>query len=208
MHDDAVILRRRSASSASRSGRCSVGVVHAEHVARACPADARARASASSASSVPRTSARCTARLTWSSKQTSRNGPNSVSTSMSPMISTDSSVRKRYSMRSAIVPIFSSWRRANFDQVVAARHRAVVVQDLDDDGRRLEAGEPREIAACFRVARAREHAAGLRHQREDVARLAQVARAAHRPRRRRGPCARGRAPRCRSSRPRPLRSRS
>ena len=62
------------------------------------------------------------------------------------------------------------------DEIVAARHRAVVVQDLDDDGRRLEAREPREVATRFRVPRARQHAAGLRHQREDVAGLAQVAR--------------------------------
>ncbi len=74
------------------------------------------------------------------------------------------------------MPILSSWRRANLIEIVAPRHRAVVVQDLDDDGRRLEAGEPREVAAGFRVPRARQHAAGLRHQREDVAGLAQVAR--------------------------------
>ena len=72
------------------------------------------------------------------------------------------------------MPIFSLWRFANRIEVVAPRHRAVVVQDLDDHGRGLEAREPREVAAGFGVARAREHAAGLRHQREDVAGLAQV----------------------------------
>ena len=65
-------------------------------------------------------------------------------------------------------------------EIVAARHRAVVVQDLDDHGRGLEAGEPREIAAGLRMASAREHAARLRHQRENVPGLTQVARAAHR----------------------------
>ena len=94
------------------------------------------------------------------------------------------------------------------DEIVAARHRAVVVQDLDDDGRGLEAGEPREVAAGFRVPGARQHAAGLRHQREDVARLAQIARLCARAPRPLGSCARGRAPRCPSSRLRPLRSRS
>ncbi len=62
------------------------------------------------------------------------------------------------------------------DQVVATGHRAVVVQDLDDDGGRLEPRETREVAACFRVPGARQHAARLRHQRKNVARLAQVAR--------------------------------
>ncbi len=90
------------------------------------------------------------------------------------MISTDSSVRK---------PILDQIRdRADLQlvaprepqQIVAARHRAVVVQDLDDHGRGLETREPREIAAGLRMAGAREHAAGLRHQREDVAGLTQV----------------------------------
>jgi hypothetical protein len=56
----------------------------------------------------------------------------------------------------------------------APRHRAVVVQDLDDDRRRLEAGNAYEVAARLRVPGAREYAARLRHQRKDVARLAQV----------------------------------
>ena len=38
----------------------------------------------------------------------------------------------------------------------------------------LETGEAREVAAGFGVSGARQHAAGLRHQRKDVARLAQV----------------------------------
>ena len=51
-------------------------------------------------------------------------------------------------------------------QVRAARHRAVVVQDLDDRRGRLEAREPRQVAAGFGVPGARQHAARLRHQRK------------------------------------------
>ena len=58
----------------------------------------------------------------------------------------------------------------------AARHRAVLVQDLDDHRGGLEAREAREVAAGFRVAGAGQHAAGARHQREHVAGLAQVLR--------------------------------
>ena len=59
-------------------------------------------------------------------------------------------------------------------EIRASRHGAVVVEDLDDHGGRLEAREPREIAARLGMAGARQHAAGLRHEREDVARLTQV----------------------------------
>ena len=59
-------------------------------------------------------------------------------------------------------------------QVRPARHGAVVVHDLDDDRGRIEPGEPREIAARFGVTGAREHAARLRHDGKDVARLAQI----------------------------------
>ena len=55
-----------------------------------------------------------------------------------------------------------------------ARHGAVFVQDLDDHGRRLEPGDAHEVAAGFGVPGSGQHATGLRHQREDVARLAQV----------------------------------
>ena len=48
-------------------------------------------------------------------------------------------------------------------QIRTPRHRAVVVQDLDDDRRRLEPGESRQVAARLGVAGAREHAARLRH---------------------------------------------
>ena len=54
------------------------------------------------------------------------------------------------------------------------RHGAVVVHDLDDDRGGIEARESREIAARLGVSGAREHAAGLRHHREDVSGLAQV----------------------------------
>jgi hypothetical protein len=61
-------------------------------------------------------------------------------------------------------------------EVGTARHRAVLVQDLDDHGRGLEAGEACKIAAGLGVAGAGQHASGLRHQREYVAGLAQVVR--------------------------------
>ena len=54
------------------------------------------------------------------------------------------------------------------------RHRAVVVQHLDDYRGRVEAGEPRKVAARLGVARPRQHAARPRHQRKHVAGLAQV----------------------------------
>ena len=57
-----------------------------------------------------------------------------------------------------------------------ARHRAVLVQNLDDHRRRFDACEACEIAARLRVAGAGQHAARLRHQRKDVARLAQIIR--------------------------------
>ena len=95
------------------------------------------------------------------------------------------------------MPILSPCDAREALELRAARHRAVVVQDLDDDRGRLEAREAREVAARFGVTGARQHAAGLRHQREDVAGLAQVL--GPRVRRDRGaaPCARDRARRCR-----------
>ena len=75
------------------------------------------------------------------------------------------------------MPIFSPWLGGEGLEIRAARHRAVVVHDLDDDGRGVEPGEPREIAARLGVAGARQHATGLRHHREDVPRLTQIFRA-------------------------------
>ena len=59
-------------------------------------------------------------------------------------------------------------------QIRTTRHGAIVVEDLDDRRGRLETREAREIATCFGVARARQHAAGLRHQRKDVSGLPQI----------------------------------
>ena len=61
-------------------------------------------------------------------------------------------------------------------EVRAPRHGAVVLQDLDNHRRRLQPRAARKIAARLGVAGARQHAAGLRHQRKDVARLDQVGR--------------------------------
>ena len=72
------------------------------------------------------------------------------------------------------MPILSLCSLRELLEIGTARHRAVVVHDLDDHGGRLEAGEPREIATRLGVTGARQHAAGLRHQRKDVAGLAQV----------------------------------
>ena len=59
-------------------------------------------------------------------------------------------------------------------EIRAPRHRAVLVEDLDDCGRWLEAGKTRQVATGFGMAGARQYAAGLRHDRKDVTRLAQV----------------------------------
>ncbi len=77
-------------------------------------------------------------------------------------------------MRSAIVPMARPCSAGEALELRTPRHRAVVVQHLDDHRRRLEAGEPREVAAGLGVARARQHAARPRHQRKHVAGLAQV----------------------------------
>ena len=63
-------------------------------------------------------------------------------------------------------------------QLRTARHRTVGIEDLDQHAGRLHAREQREVARRFGVAGTIEHAAGLRHQREDVAGLAQVRRGA------------------------------
>ena len=72
--------------------------------------------------------------------------------SVSTMISTDSSLRSRYSMRSAECRS-SVWRRANWRGRRGAPSR-VVGQDFDDDGCGMEASQAREIAAGFLVPRA------------------------------------------------------
>jgi hypothetical protein len=60
------------------------------------------------------------------------------------------------------------------DQVGQARHRAVVLDDLADHRGRREARQRGEVATGLGVARAHEHAARLRHDREHVARLHDV----------------------------------
>ena len=64
--------------------------------------------------------------------------------------------------------------RGELLEIGTPRHRAVLVEDLDDRGGGIEAGEACEITTRLRVARARQHTARLCHDREDVARLAQV----------------------------------
>ena len=59
-------------------------------------------------------------------------------------------------------------------QIRAARHGAVFVEDLDDDGRRLVTGQPGQIATGLGVAGTGQHATVLCHQREDVAGLHQI----------------------------------
>ena len=61
-------------------------------------------------------------------------------------------------------------------EVGPPRHRAVVVHDLADHGRRLQAGHPREVDGAFGVTVALEHAALGGAQRERVARACEVAR--------------------------------
>ena len=61
-------------------------------------------------------------------------------------------------------------------EVGSPRHRSVLVEDLDEHRGRLESRQPRQIAAGLRMAGAGEHAAGLRHQWKDVARLDEVGR--------------------------------
>ena len=77
-------------------------------------------------------------------------------------------------MRSAIVPILSLCCCGEGFEIRPARHRAVVVHDLDDHRGRVEPRETREIASRLGVSRARQHAAGLRHHRKDVPGLAQI----------------------------------
>ncbi len=59
-------------------------------------------------------------------------------------------------------------------QIGPPRHVAVLVEDFDDHRRRFQPGQPGQVAAGFGVAGAGQHAAGLGHQREDVAGLHQI----------------------------------
>ena len=59
-------------------------------------------------------------------------------------------------------------------EVRPARHAAVLVQDLHDDGGRFQSGEPRQVAAGFGMSGPCEHPTRLRHDREDMAGLAQI----------------------------------
>ncbi len=54
-------------------------------------------------------------------------------------------------------------------QLRAAGHGAVVVHDLADHAAGIEAGHARQVACSLGVAGTGQHAAGLGHQREDVA---------------------------------------
>ena len=59
-------------------------------------------------------------------------------------------------------------------QLRTPRHAAVGVEDLHQHAGRFESGQQGEIAGRFGMAGACQHAAGLRHQRKDVAGLGQV----------------------------------
>ena len=63
------------------------------------------------------------------------------------------------------------------DEVSDPRHRAVVVHDLADHARGVDAGEPREVDGRLRLAGALEDAPGPRTEWEDVSRLDEVVRA-------------------------------
>ncbi len=73
-----------------------------------------------------------------------------------------------------MAPIFRPCVFGELDQVGQPRHGAVVLEDLADHRRRLAAGQVGEVAAGLGVAGAHQHAAVLRHQREDVAGLDDV----------------------------------
>ena len=62
-----------------------------------------------------------------------------------------------------------------FLQVGQARHGAVIVHDLADHGGRAGAGHAGQVAAGFGMAGAHQHATIHRLQREDMARLHQIA---------------------------------
>ena len=54
-------------------------------------------------------------------------------------------------------------------QLRATRHAAIVVHDLADHRRLAKAGHTGQVTGGFGVAGTRQHATGLRHQREDMA---------------------------------------
>ena len=62
------------------------------------------------------------------------------------------------------------------EQVRQTRHLAVVAQDFADHGRGHEPGQLGQVAPGLGVPGTHQHAAGLRHEREDVAGLHQVLR--------------------------------
>ena len=73
-----------------------------------------------------------------------------------------------------MVPIPEAMSLGQPLEVRAARHGAVVAQDLDDDRGRIETRQPRQITAGLGVSGARQNPARLGHQREHVAGLHQV----------------------------------
>ena len=73
-----------------------------------------------------------------------------------------------------MVTILMSCSLAELDQVGHARHGAVVVHDLADDAGGLEPGQAREVHRALGLARAPQHAALARAQRENVARPHEV----------------------------------
>ena len=91
-----------------------------------------------------------------------------------PTRSISESLRLRYSIRLAIVPIFRPCVWPNSIRS-GRRDRAVVLHALADHRRRREPRHRREVAAGLGVAGAHEHAAVLGLQREDMAWLHQVA---------------------------------
>jgi hypothetical protein len=95
------------------------------------------------------------------------------------MRSTSRSVRRRNWMMSATLRSEAVLLREDA-QVGQARHRAVLVHDLADHGHRRAAGHAREVHRALGLARAAQHAARHRAQREDVARAHEILRLAGR----------------------------
>ena len=63
-----------------------------------------------------------------------------------------------------------------FEQIGQARHAAVILHDLADDRGRRQAGQRGQVAAGFGMACAHQHAALLRFQRKNMARLHDIKR--------------------------------
>ena len=68
--------------------------------------------------------------------------------------------------------------RRELEQLRQTLDRAVVIDDFGEDADQLKAGEARQVGRRFGVAGARQHAAGARDQRKDVARAQEVVGAA------------------------------